>query len=307
MPTLPPKVHHYTFIGKIGTGRFGSVYRGKNDKTGEPVAIKIERDSPSGLNILKHETTIMNYLYNHACRNIPTIYWYGRYAECPALVMPHYEYSLFDMFTKSSPPAISVFLQPAVQKIHLTKDPHRVMYSIIQIIQTIHNAGVVHRDLKPQNFMVKNAELYLIDFGMSTFYVDENSNHIAEPPPKTHLLGTLKYISYHVHCGCEYTRRDDLISLGYLYMFLCGVLFWEDVQFDNTTPEIYPETHLLYPKNKIMKAYKHLDRIDDCFHKNEIHQPEIREYLRYVYGLRFSETPDYTRLLSTIYHSIGSA
>jgi len=181
------------------------------------------------------------------------------------------------------------------------------MYSIIQIIETIHTAGVVHRDLKPHNFMLKNAELYLIDFGMATFYVDENSNHIAEPPPKTHLLGTLKYISYHVHCGCEYTRRDDLLSLGYLYMFICGVLFWEDMRFGTTTPEIYPETHILHPKNKTMKTYKHLDRIEECFQQNHMSQPEIREYLRYVYGLGFDETPDYNRILCAIYPALASS
>jgi serine/threonine protein kinase len=294
--TTSPKIHHYTFLEKIGSGRFGTVYRGSNDKTGESVAIKLERvDAGKTLNILKHETTLLNYLYTNACRNIPYIYWYGRYADCPALVMPYYDCSLFGVFSKSAPPTAHSF------------SPHRIVYSIIQIIQTIHTAGVVHRDLKPHNFMLRNAELFLIDFGMATFYVDENREHIAETPAKTHLLGTLKYISYHIHCGSPYTRRDDLISIGYIYMFICGFLYWDRTLFSedmNSTPEMLPETHILYSKNQCMKTLKKLDRIKAFFEEHCLEEPSIVEYIRYSYGLGFAETPNYEHLLATIANAI---
>ena len=294
--TTPPKIHHYTFLEKIGSGRFGTVYRGKNDKTGESVAIKIERvNAETGLNILKHETTLLNYLYTKACRNIPYVYWYGRYAECPALVMPYYECSLFHYFTKSIPHTPHFF------------SAHRIMYSIIQIIQTIHDAGVIHRDLKPHNFMIRNAELYLIDFGMATFYVDENHKHISAEEPKAHLLGTLKYISYHIHCGSQSTRRDDLISIGYIYMFVCGIMYWEQTLFapEMSTPELYPETHILHPKNQCIKQHKRLDRINAFFDQNQIVEPEIAKYIQYVYGLAFAETPNYEYVLSMIAEAIA--
>ena len=298
MNTLP-KIHHYTFLEKIGSGRFGTVYRGSNHKTGESVAIKLERvDEGRGLNVLKHETTLLNYLYTNACRNIPYVYWYGRYEECPALVMPYYDCSLFAVFTKSTPPTSLLF------------STHRILYSIIQIIQTIHTAGVVHRDLKPHNFMLRDSELFLIDFGMATFYVDENRQHIPETPTKTHLLGTLKYISYYVHCGSPYTRRDDLISIGYLYLFIHGILYWDRMLFSeemNSTPEMLPETHIRHPKNQCMKSLKQLDRIMAFMKDNQIREPEIAEYLRYVYGLAFAETPNYERLLATIAQAIPAS
>jgi serine/threonine protein kinase len=292
-PTALPKIQHYTFLEKIGSGRFGTVYRGSNDKTGELVAIKLERvHAGNGLNILKHETTILNYLYTNACRNIPYIYWYGRYADCPALVMPYYDCSLFGIFTKSGPPTPHSF------------STHRILYSIIQIIQTIHHSGVVHRDLKPHNFMLRNSELFLIDFGMATFYLDENRQHIAETPAKTHLLGTLKYISYNIHCGSPYTRRDDLISIGYIYLFIHGILYWDRMLFSEETDSTFPETHILYSKNQCMKAAKKLDRIMAFFEEHRLEEPAIAEYTRYVYGLGFAETPNYEYLLSTIANAI---
>ncbi len=291
------QIHKYVVINKIGEGHFGVVYKGKNRKTGELVAIK--RATNPEKNLVQHETAILNFLYHKSCRNIPMVYWFGLATpECPVLVMTHYDGSLFDIFTLSKWTGMSWVPNEEMRIGPPGKNNEKaftewLMKKIVSIIKQIHGCGVVHRDLKPHNFMWKNGDLFLIDFGMATFYVDENYQHIPEPvEPKCHLLGTLKYISYHIHNGCEYSRRDDMISIGYIYMFLKGILYWER-QFGAEPDTEYPETHIRNLKNQCVRASKRLDTIETFLNTNGLKEDHLQEYLRRMYSLGFYETPNY--------------
>ena len=46
---------------------------------------------------------------------------------------------------------------------------------MVQILQSIHEANVIHCDIKPANFMMKNDHIYLVDFGLSKIYVNEEN------------------------------------------------------------------------------------------------------------------------------------
>lgn len=317
----------YVITDKIGKGKFGEVYKGRDIQTNEPVAVKLEHHAIPKLNpyskfytkqndlhILKHETRILNFLHNRRCKNIPYIYWFGIQSSIPALVMPYYEYSLFDLFTQTANKhakythSVNVSI---TQNSGEWSTPEEIMRSILRILENIHATGVVHRDIKPHNFMIKNRELVLIDFGMATFYVDQNSRHIKEPEiPKEHLLGTPKYISINVHCGKEYTRRDDLISTGYLYLFLRHWFFWDtviiptDIVEQNTIriQDQYPETHISHPKNNAFRMAKELSNIEKCLmdytDKNDTTRRMILTYLHYVYALGFDEIPNYDVMIN---------
>ena len=66
----------YELIKKIGCGSFGSIYRGKNIRTNENVAIKIESINED-TNLLKNETKIYQYLSGFNYNGIPILKWYG--------------------------------------------------------------------------------------------------------------------------------------------------------------------------------------------------------------------------------------
>jgi serine/threonine protein kinase len=51
-------------------------------------------------------------------------------------------------------------------------------YKILKRLEEVHSAGIVFNDLKPENIMVDNGEVHLIDFGFATRYVYENGKHI---------------------------------------------------------------------------------------------------------------------------------
>jgi serine/threonine protein kinase len=59
----------------------------------------------------------------------------------------------------------------------------------------------------------------LIDFGFARKYLDEDGKHIAFRENKT-PLGTLNYMSLHVHQGKEPSRRDDMESVIYCMIYL---------------------------------------------------------------------------------------
>jgi serine/threonine protein kinase len=268
----------YAIEHLLGAGKFGSVYQGKNIKTEEKVAIKIEHGGACA-KLLKHEASLMKYLYDHDCRNIPSVYWYGVLDSNTYLVMPCYECSLYDKWISYR----NENVLPSLEKIN------QLMVCCIDILESIHKNYVIHRDIKPQNFMYRNGELFLIDFGLSTFYLVENKGSVQNE----HITGTPKYISYFIHDGCSPSRRDDLISLGYIYLWLCfGELPWENV----TAPvkegrgELLDECHILHPKNQERKRLKGL---------NELHwtSKPIYDYLCYTYALDSSgHEPHYEAL-----------
>ena len=65
----------YKLVKKIGYGNFGTIFEGKNIRTCEKVAIKIELISDN-LKLLKNESTIYKLL--NGIQGVPNIKWYGK-------------------------------------------------------------------------------------------------------------------------------------------------------------------------------------------------------------------------------------
>ena len=102
---------------------------------------------------------------------------------------------------------------------------------MIQRLEFLHNNHFIHRDMKPDNFLMglkqKQGVLYMIDFGLSKRYKDpKTAQHIPYRDGKS-LTGTARYASVNTHIGIEQSRRDDLESVGYILLyFLKGSLPW---------------------------------------------------------------------------------
>lgn len=269
----------YILHENIGSGCFGSIYSGVNYKTNVKVAIKME-SIDSSIRILKHETSILKYLHEHGSRDIPTVYWFGVYNNNTCLVMPLYDCSLYD-YIQTKPLSINKI--------------NTVMITLISIMKSIHNKLIIHRDIKPQNVMLKCGELFLIDFGFATFYVDESSNHIIDDGNRQNIVGTPKYVSFHVHCGSLPSRRDDLISLGYMYVYLASrKLPWDTLVASDEINSEYDETHILNYKNKQRAALKRLDSIRvACIEINT----QIENFIKYCYYIQYDDLPNYDALV----------
>lgn len=74
-------------------------------------------------------------------------------------------------------------------------------------------------------------KIYLIDFGLSIQYVDENREHYRMAPHcYGSVVGTALFASVNAHQGKDLSRRDDIESLLYTLIYLCaGSLPWKNV------------------------------------------------------------------------------
>jgi len=292
--TIVNRVYHIET--QLGKGEFGTVYKGYHIKNRKQVAIKMEYVD-SEIHTLKHETTIINHLYTNGCRSIPAIYWYGMHTDkYRCLVMQNYLCSIHDYTMKKNINANVL---------------GEIMANCIIILEQIHTAYVIHRDIKPQNFMFgEDKSIYLIDFGMATFYLNENKKPIETTELKEYIVGSPKYASYYIHSGLQYQRRDDLISLGYMYIFLqYKGLTWDNFvsptnmpinNNNNTFHSGMGEIHVNHPRNIERKYKKQLTNLipelqrlsdnEDCF--------AITKYMEYCYHLTEIATPNYSGLIS---------
>ena len=264
----------YRIISKIGEGNFGTIYKGSIEKKKTQIDIAIKTESVENISI-KHETRIINYLYSKGVNKIPYIYWYGIFKEHRCLVIKYYETPLIQFIESKD----------ASKK---NKIINRIFIKMIEILESIHTEFVIHRDLKPENFMISNNELYLIDFGLSTFYIDENEKHIPMKE-ECNIIGTPRYTSINIHNGNTAARRDDMISIGYIYMLLIydGVAKWEDSVSiisdtnDNNT-DIINIAHPIQVWRKQCKEWMNIAESHPLY-----------KYMKYCYNMDFEKTPNY--------------
>jgi serine/threonine protein kinase len=181
------------------------------------------------------------------------------------------------------------------------KDVLKYMVSMVEIIEKIHEKGVIHRDIKPENFMISQSRIQydqshldhqadqfikkvnIIDFGLSRIYIKDDT-HIPNKSDAS-IVGTMRYISTHIHEGNVYSRRDDIISILYVIIYLLkGKLPWCSLKIEpsdkRTKAEIVYEVKKKTPITELCKGL-----------------PAIFErMLAYAYKINFSEKPDYIYL-----------
>ncbi|XP_019449954.1 PREDICTED: casein kinase 1-like protein 10 [Lupinus angustifolius] len=256
---------------KIGSGSFGELYLGVNVQSGEEVAVKLEPVKTKHPQ-LHYESKL--YMLLQGGTGIPHLKWFGVEGDYNVMVIDLLGPSLEDLFNYCSRKfSLKTVLMLADQMIN------RVEY--------MHSRGLLHRDIKPDNFLMglgrKANQVYIIDYGLAKKYRDlQTHKHIPYRENKN-LTGTARYASVNTHLGIEQSRRDDLESLGYVFMyFLRGSLPWQGLKA-GTKKQKYDkisEKKMLTPIEVLCKS----------------HPSEFTSYFHYCRSLRFEDKPDYSYL-----------
>ncbi|EEB08816.1 CK1/CK1/CK1-G protein kinase Cki2 [Schizosaccharomyces japonicus yFS275] len=261
---------HYRVERKIGEGSFGIIFDGTNLLNSQPVAIKFESrksDAPQ----LRDEYRTYKLLVG--CPGVPSVYYFGQEALHNILVIDLLGPSMEDLFELCG-------RRFSVKTVAMTAK------QMLARIQTIHERNLVYRDIKPDNFLIgrpgsKNPNMiYIVDFGMAKYYRDPKTKvHIPFRERKS-LSGTARYMSINTHLGREQSRRDDLESLGHVFMyFLRGSLPWQGLRAANNKHK--------YEKISEKKQSTSIKELCAGF------PSEFSRYLTYVRELGFDEEPNY--------------
>ena len=257
----------YRITSKIGEGSFGKIFSGVNANNNDEIAIKIEKSTESAL--LKNEAKLYKLLED--CIGIPKLRSFGQEGI--------FNYMVIDLLGDS--------LEGLRQKCGGTfslKTVIGVGLQMLKRLETIHSLGIIHRDIKPDNFLIdpKTNLVYLIDFGLARRYLDRGNKHFKQDLGRK-LTGTARYASINVHQGVTPSRRDDLESIGYVMLYLLnGRLPWQSIK-SSSKEERY----------KLIGEHKLNNNLWACF---EDSPDEFIVYLNYCRKLDFDEDPDYEYL-----------
>ena len=262
----------YKLNTRIGKGSFGFVYSGENIKDNTKVAIKLE-DKTAKYHMLEKESNFLSILKG---QGIPEVMSYGHNHKYYILVQELLGESLTEILKESRNCRLSI------------KDVSLIALQILDRIEFVHSKNIVHRDMKPENFLfgLENpALLYLIDFGISRKYRSSRTGKHIKYSLTGKLFGTLKFLSYNATRGVEQSRRDDLESIGYVLVSLTGNrLPWQGYSIHG------PKAKSNY--EKILEIKKISNPKVIC---NSLPE-EFEEYIKYCRKLNFEQDPDYEYL-----------
>ncbi|EAY15759.1 CK1 family protein kinase [Trichomonas vaginalis G3] len=277
---------NYITQKRLGSGSFGEVWEAVSHSTGQKVALKLEPRNSSVPQLFFEAKLYSMFQASKStnnsvepCNNIPVVYATGQTETTNYMAMELLGKSLEDLV--SSVPRFS-------QKTILM-----LAGQMISCVEFVHKHNFIHRDIKPDNFAMGVSEnsnkIYIIDFGLSKKYIDQNNRHIRNCTGKS-LTGTARYASINALEGKEQSRRDDMESLLYVWVYLLhGRLPW--MSLPTTGRKKY---------GAILMKKRSTKPEELCLGLNSF----FVNYLIAVRSLKFEEEPNYAMYRKMIYDAM---
>ncbi len=221
--TLDPgtTISHYRVLSKIGEGGMGEVYLAEDEVLERKVALKILSEQcckeSDRLQRFIREAKASSAL-NHP--NIITIYEFGAVGESHFIASELIEGQTLGSILEGG----SVGPEDAL----------RIATQVASALQAAHSAGIVHRDIKPDNVMVRpDGIVKVLDFGVAKLLEhkrarpsgSEDATRIRIDTSPGMIIGTANYMSPEQASGKPIDHRSDIFSFGVLlYELLTGRL-----------------------------------------------------------------------------------
>ena len=222
-----PGINVLRLIGEGGTAR---VYLASRESDDEPLVVKIlRREIFSDRNVLARFIEEYSVVERIHSRHVARIYGHGDIAGHAYLVMEFFEGGDLGRRLAANP------LPPP--------EALRLFRELMLALSDIHEKGILHRDLKPQNLMFrKDGSLAIVDFGIAKDIAAVDRTAAGE------VLGTPHYMSPEQVQGRALDLRTDIYSAGVLlYQMLTGRHLFQGetavevaLQHLNTVPPALP-------------------------------------------------------------------
>lgn len=279
---------------RVAGGSFGDVYVGHNPLSGQLAAIKLEKQR-NGTSSTSWSQEVKMYRCVTPHPGVPALLWHGTASDGRrGLALELLGPSLDDLF-HALERSISV---PTLAACAIT---------LIDLIAWLHSRGIVHRDVKPQNFLcgrialgdenepcnahvafsARVDDVFVVDFGLAKAF-NTRSGHVQF---KRHQgrAGTARYASINTHKGHMQSRRDDLEAIGYMLVFLHkGRLPWQGVKASSRRRK--------HKRICAVKSATSLQELCDGM------PPAFSLFLEYARNLGFTEQPNYQYCKSLFRH-----
>lgn len=221
---------------------------------------------------LQYESKILKLLQGIV--GIPILYHYCEIEDYRVMIIELLGPSLEDLFSYCN------------RKLSL-KSVLMIAKQMIARISYVHSKGFIHRDIKPDNFLIGRGKnilnISIIDFGLAKRYLDPKTQEHIPFSDKKSLTGTARYASLHAHLGYEQGRRDDMESIGYILVyFLQGSLPWQGMVNEKSSD-----------KYKAIKEIKNSMPLQELCTGLPL---EFITYIQYCRDVKFDKEPDYNKL-----------
>lgn len=207
----------YRVVAQIGSGGMAVVYSAVHESTGGAVAVKVLPaswgDAPELRLRLRHEADILQRVQHPGVVRLLEIGEVAARLGGGTFIAMEWVPDALDRVLHASYP------EPLERAQAL-----RIARSVAEALAVVHAAGLVHRDVKPSNILLRaSGEPVLSDFGVAAMVQDVIAERRLTPPNT--LLGTADYLAPEVIAGAPAYARADIYSLGIvLYEMLTGLV-----------------------------------------------------------------------------------
>jgi serine/threonine protein kinase len=201
----------------LGQGGFGDVYLVRNRESGKIFALKTEY-LDAEKRAMENELRILSAVTGPY---VPHVYSRGQTDNCQYFVM------------EVLGPSLSVCRSKQPRKAFSKNMVLLIAEETLHIIQKVHEQGIIHRDVKPSNFLTRphgEYPLCLVDFGISKIHIEKGSRKPV-PQGEGRFVGTSKYASPNAFRKLDLGRVDDIWSWWYMICELgTGKLPWSGMK-----------------------------------------------------------------------------
>ncbi len=192
----------YRLTDRIAAGGMGEVWRGEDDLLTRSVAVKLLPTGRAGDEaFLARFRAEARYAASLSHPGIARVYDYGESAEFGGAYLV--------MELVNGEPLSAILARAGRLSPDATLD---IVSQAARALDAAHQAGIVHRDIKPGNLLVAaGGTTKITDFGIATAVAAAQASHLTETGM---VMGTAMYVSPEQATGAQVTEASDIYSLG---------------------------------------------------------------------------------------------